>query len=735
MRYSRGLAKEFFGMKPTLGQVLVLSILGFSATLGLLFAFVLRESGATIIESSERIRNEASGEITARVKSFLAKAPNSASAFQEQIRLGLVDPGDPKAVESALFAMLLAVNDISEITFTHGDQLGFDNDGAIELAPAPRWQLSVIRSTDAAGKQQFWSNHVSQEDGGYVARRRMLEENPGPGPRSTAAEVARNAADPTAHLTFLTPASRDFFGQLLWSDLHWSQLDANETGKNRNVEVSVQQAVTNAANHFAGVIRVGLLAEQLDRAVRLRLTPGEEPDPHRIFLSDREGRLITRGVDSDKPEVSGEDIRIDPANLPTEITAALASSALRQVDESKPVISGHFRSGGQEFLTTFRILPDTQDWIVGIVVPRAFYLGKLVATRNRLLAVSLGVILFLIAAGIATLRSVKRAQDQITRESLKMNAFEFSPSPTKSAFRDVSEVLESMEKAKAAMRVMGKYAPVDLVRRLYREKSEPLLGGEPMEISIMFNDIKGFTTLSEELDPNFLAELLGIYLDALSRIIQAETRGTIDKYIGDAIMTIWNAPEPVPDHPCMACLAALRCRDEARALAQKPEWRGLPPFETHFGLHCASALVGHFGARDRMNYTAIGDAVNLASRLEGLNKQYGTSIIGSQSIFARSREAFDFRLLDIVSVKGKSDAITIYELLGPKGSAEECREMVSRYEKAFAAYLARDFKGALDRLQRQNGDPPSALLIERCVAFLESPPPPDWAGVYVSPSK
>jgi adenylate cyclase len=729
------LAKEFFGMKPTLGQVLVLSILGFSATLGLLFAFVLRESGATIIESSERIRNEASGEITARVKSFLAKAPNSASAFQEQIRLGLVDPGDPKAVESALFAMLLAVNDISEITFTHGDQLGFDKDGAIELAPAPRWQLSVIRSTDAAGKQQFWSNHVSQEDGGYVARRRMLEENPGPGPRSTAAEVARNAADPTAHLTFLTPASRDFFGQLLWSDLHWSQLDANETGKNRNVEVSVQQAVTNAANHFAGVIRVGLLAEQLDRAVRLKLTPGEQPDPHRIFLSDREGRLITRGVDSDKPEVSGEDIRIDPANLPTEITAALASSALRQVGESKPVISGHFRSGGQEFLTTFRILPDTQDWIVGIVVPRAFYLGKLVATRNRLLAVSLGVILFLIAAGIATLRSVKRAQDQITRESLKMNAFEFSPSPTKSAFRDVSEVLESMEKAKAAMRVMGKYAPVDLVRRLYREKSEPLLGGEPMEISIMFNDIKGFTTLSEELDPNFLAELLGIYLDALSRIIQAETRGTIDKYIGDAIMTIWNAPEPVPDHPCMACLAALRCRDEARALAQKPEWRGLPPFETHFGLHCASALVGHFGARDRMNYTAIGDAVNLASRLEGLNKQYGTSIVASQSIFARSREAFDFRLLDIVSVKGKSDAITIYELLGPKGSAEECREMVSRYEKAFAAYLARDFKGALDRLQRQNGDPPSALLIERCVAFLESPPPPDWAGVYVSPSK
>jgi adenylate cyclase len=722
-------------MKPTLGQVLALSILGFTATLGLLFAIVLRQSGATMMESSERIRNEASSEITSRVRSFLAKAPSSASAFQEQIRLGLIDPDDPRAVESALFAVLLAVNDISEITFTHGEQLGFDQDGAIKLAPSPRWQLSVIRSADAAGNPQFWSNHVSQENEGYIARRRMLAGNPDGGPGASAAEVSRKVADPTAHLTFLTPASRDFFGQLLWSDLHWSQLDANQTGKHRNVEVSVQQTVTNATDQFAGVIRVGLLAEQLDRAVRLKLTPGEETDPHRIFLADRQGRLITRGVDSDRPEVSGEDLRVDAANLPPEITAALASSPLRQVDDSNPVISGHFRSEGQEFLTTFRILPGTQDWIVGIAVPRAFYLGKLVAIRNRLLAVSLGVILFLIAAGIATLRSVKRAQDQITRESLKMNAFEFSPSPTKSAFRDVTEVLESMEKAKAAMRVMGKYAPVDLVRRLYREKSEPLLGGEPMEISIMFNDIKGFTTLSEELDPNLLAGLLGIYLDAFSGIIQAETRGTIDKYIGDAIMTIWNAPESVPDHPRMACTAALRCRDEALSLARKPEWRGLPPFETRFGLHCANALVGHFGARDRMNYTAIGDAVNLASRLEGLNKQYGTSIIASQTIFARSREVFDFRLLDIVSVKGKSDAITIYELLGPTGSAEDHRETVSCYEKAFASYLARDFRGALDRLQRQNGDPPSALLIERCSAFLESPPPRDWSGVYISPSK
>jgi PAS domain S-box-containing protein len=298
---------------------------------------------------------------------------------------------------------------------------------------------------------------------------------------------------------------------------------------------------------------------------------------------------------------------------------------------------------------------------------------------------------------------------------------------------DITEKKHAAEMV--AMRVMGKYAPVDLVRRLYREKTEPVLGGKLMEISIMFSDVKGFTTLSEQLDPNRLADMLGLYLEALSRIIQQETRGTIDKYIGDAIMTIWNAPEPVPDHPQMACLAALRCRDAARSLAQTPEWREFPAFETRFGLHCAKALVGHFGARDRMNYTAIGDAVNLASRLEGLNKRYGSSIIASDTIVDRAHEAFDFRLLDVVAVKGKSDPITIYELLGTKGALEQCRQVVSAYETAFTAFAAGNFERAIGVLQGNASDPPSAVLIERCKAFLQVPPPADWRGIYISASK
>ncbi len=408
---------------------------------------------------------------------------------------------------------------------------------------------------------------------------------------------------------------------------------------------------------------------------------------------------------------------------------------LGSVDESSPNVSGQFHHAGREFLATFRALPGTQGWIVGIVVPRDFYFGRLAAMRTRMLALALGIVVFLASAAALILRAVRRAQLRIVRESLRMNRFEFSPAPTDSAFRDVSEILESLEKAKTAMRAMGKYVPIDLVRRLYREKSEPVLGGEELEISLMFTDIRDFTQLSEQLEPNRLATALGRYLETMARIIQQETSGTIDKYIGDAIMALWNAPEPVAGHARMACLAALRCRDAGRALARAPEWETLPPFETRFGLHCDTALVGHFGAPDRMNYTAIGDAVNLASRLEGLNKIYGTTIIASESIATAARPHFDFRLLDLVAVKGKSKAVRIYELIGEQGTAAGVPRSVADYERAFAAYLARDFAAALSILEAHDDDPPSVVLRERCRRQLLDPPPPDWNGVYVAKEK
>jgi len=722
-------------MKPTLGQVFAISLLGLTALLALLFYIVYDGSRSTLMESSERFRDNASREIGDRVTSFLAEAPNTVEQFQRELTRGLVDVRQPEAIEPALFSLLLSNRNLGELTLTYGEPVGYDEEGAIRLAETQRGQWTVVRTPAPDGEDQFASRHVFQENGVFVADRRDLLKDQSFSTAPSRRLPETNVPDPTSHPTFTTPAREDFHGRLLWSDLHWSQLDAARPESQRRVEVSVQQVVTDSSGKFAGVLRAGLLTRQLDRAVELKLAPEKITDPHRIFICDPEGRLITRIAPSDRLVESGEDLRIAPAGLPPEVAVALSNPKLRAVSDETPSLSGHFRHNGRDFLTTFRELPETQDWIVGIVVPRAHYLGPLTAMRRRLLITSLGVMAFLVAGGGLILHGVKRGQARIVQESLKMNAFEFSPASTASAFRDVSAVLRSLEKAKTAMRAMGKYVPIDLVRRLYRERSEPVLGGESLEISIMFTDIQNFTSFSEELTPDQLAEALGRYLEVMASIIQKETGGTIDKFIGDAIMTFWNAPEPVAEHSRMACLAALRCRAAGRTLARSSEWRGLPSFETRFGLHRDTALVGHFGAPDRMNYTAMGDSVNLASRLESLNKQYGTTILTSERIYAGARAHFDFRMLDLVAVKGKNEAIKIYELLGEKGEVVERAENIEAYEKAFEFYLTRDFSAAISLLQPHETDAPSAVLIERCRAFQAAPPPPNWQGVYVATAK
>jgi len=715
-------------IKPTLNQVFGLSLLGLVAILALLFTIVFDGSRTTVIESSKNIRDVASREIDDRVTRFLNKAPEIEFQFQRDLAHGLLDARDPSAIEPALTTLLLSDPNVGEVTLTSGRMTGFDDLGYIQLAKEPRDQWSVFRSENTGGGARIWSRHVHQEDGSFVSDRRVLD----PTTNYAGLPVVREPGkfeDPTLHATFFRPASKEFYGELLPSDLHFSQIDANL------VEVSVQQVITDSGGDFLGVLRVGLLARQLDEAMRLELASKGKPDPHRIFLCDKDGRLITRIMPEDRIVDLGEDLRVSSPHLPNEIKTALADPKIHTLTPEAPAFSGQFSSGGEEYLSTFRALKGTQDWVVGIVVPRSYYLGKLARLRDRFLAVSLGIMLLIVAVGGLILRGVKRAQAQISKESLKMNAFDFSPAPTDSAFRDVSDVLGSLEKAKTAMRAMGKYAPIDLVRRLYRDNSEPALGGQPMEISIMFTDIKGFTTFSEQLSANELADALGRYLDTMARIIQQETHGAIDKYIGDAIMAFWNAPEPVPDHARMACLAALRCRDAGRALTHSPEWAGRPLFETRFGLHLDTALVGHFGAHDRMNYTAIGDAVNLGSRLEGLNKQYGTTIIASERIVAAAGDGFEFRLLDLVAVKGKSKAVRIYELQDEKDADSTRRAETVAYEQAFERYLARDFAAAIDILKPHDGDPPSAVLIERCRGYLREPPPEDWIGIFVAKSK
>ena len=216
------------------------------------------------------------------------------------------------------------------------------------------------------------------------------------------------------------------------SDLHYSQIDSDVPEMKRRVEVSVQQVITDAAGEFAGVLRVGLLAKRVDQRVQGAMNTEEASDTQRVFICDEDGRLITRITATDELKDFDGDLRVAPEHLPEEIARALSDRSLRDFESGKASRAGHFNVGGVEYLTTFRALPkgETQDWIVGIVVPRAFYLGPLTAMRERLLAVSLGIIIAVVIAGGLILRGFHRGHRQIVRETLRMNAFEFSPAPT-----------------------------------------------------------------------------------------------------------------------------------------------------------------------------------------------------------------------------------------------------------------------------------------------------------------
>jgi adenylate cyclase len=231
-----------------------------------------------------------------------------------------------------------------------------------------------------------------------------------------------------------------------------------------------------------------------------------------------------------------------------------------------------------------------------------------------------------------------------------------------------------------------------------------------------------------------LARRLGRYFAAMTAAIHS-TGGTIDKYIGDAVMAMWNAPRPRPDHPVLACRAALACVARTRALFASGAWEGLPPLVTRFGLHRGQVMVGHFGAPDRFSFTAIGDDVNLAARLEGLNKLYDTTILVSEAIERDARDQFAFRRVDRVAVKGKSIGVQVYELLGER-DVDPARVAAARtYERALDAYFARDFDGARALLGALGDDGPARVLAERCQALRAAPPPPDWDGTFAAPEK
>jgi len=294
------------------------------------------------------------------------------------------------------------------------------------------------------------------------------------------------------------------------------------------------------------------------------------------------------------------------------------------------------------------------------------------------------------------------------------------------------------EKEKRKVRgAFQQYLSPEVIRRLLQNPE--LVRPRKTEISIMFSDIRGFTTISEQLDAQELAQLLNEYLTDMTRIV-FEREGTLDKYIGDAVMAFWGAPFEEPGHAVKACRAALAMFERLTILQQGWKANHRPYIDIGVGLNTGTASVGNMGSELRYGYTALGDAVNLASRIEGLNKEYGTHILATEFTVAESRDAgFVFRELDLIRVKGKTRPVTIYELLGPSNGAGDHGERVARFARGRASYQQRQWREAIgifqEMIERWPDDGPARIFIERCREYLHNDPGPEWDGVYTMTHK
>ncbi len=300
------------------------------------------------------------------------------------------------------------------------------------------------------------------------------------------------------------------------------------------------------------------------------------------------------------------------------------------------------------------------------------------------------------------------------------------------------------EKEKKRVRsAFGQYLSPEVIRRLL--VNPRLVEPKKTEVTVMFSDIRGFTTISERLDAQELALFLNQYLGEMTEIV-FEHQGTLDKYIGDAVMAFWGAPFEEAGHAQRACDAALEMMARVRELQKQWEAEGKPHLDIGIGLNTGVASIGNMGSKLRYGYTALGDAVNLSSRLEGLNKDYGTHILVSETTYRGAQNAgFAFRELDVIRVKGKLEPVTLYELIGRAGessvygSPQELRARLEAFESARALYRERRWEEGQRAfqaiLERWPDDGPARLYWKRCQEYLFDEPSSNWDGVFTMTHK
>ena len=448
------------------------------------------------------------------------------------------------------------------------------------------------------------------------------------------------------------------------------------------------------------------------------------------FIIDDRGELIA-APDKDADE-------LHPASSESALLP-LARMVLAQasVEDRKEAWRRRLTLKGEAYEVAFTPLP-FPGWSLATVIPEAEFLGPVETTLRRL------IIGLAIAALLAALLSAWFAHSVIAAplarvvgeirhvENFALDLVRRHPS----RIDEISSLSGAIAEMAAGLSAFRKFIPADLVRSLLSHGVEAKPGGSVQELTVMFVDIAGFTGISERMSDRIVPLLSG-YLDLASEIVVGNG-GTIDKFIGDAVMAFWGAPAAQADHASRCCRAALEFRD-ALELSGLADDLG-QPLQIRIGINSGRVLVGNIGSELRLNYTVIGDAVNVASRLEGANKPYGTQILIGAETARLIRDAFVIREIDSITVLGRAEALAVYELIGiVEDMAVEFVGWIARYEQGLANYRNRDFATAAVEfeavLRERPQDRPASLFLERCRRLDQSGVEEEWSSVAAMKAK
>ena len=478
---------------------------------------------------------------------------------------------------------------------------------------------------------------------------------------------------------------------------------------------------------FHGVDFLGCASANITVDVLSRFLDKHRTSPHSItFIADSRSGKIIAFPDKQKG------VRIDEGLLKIATVTDIDDPNVREAHRQHSLIGSEnfvFQSpvNGEDLIAAFAKFPGGfgQPWQVVTLTPIDDFIGTLKAT-NRLMMLVIVILtmvelFFIYFASSRLSRPVENVSQQLQAiESLDFDA----PARPPSKIQEIAQLESAASLLRTSLKSFSSFVPLDVVRQLIKSGIPLKLGVEPRFLTILFSDLENFSSYSETLAPQDLLFQISTYLEQVSGAI-SEEGGTVDKFIGDGVMAFWNAPVQRPDHILRGCAGALRAARRMERVNDGWEAEGRPRIRVRIGLHCDSVLVGNVGSSTRLSYTALGDGVNVAARLEGINKLFGTTICISDSIYDQVRTEILVRPLKRVQVKGRKTEFMIYELLGLSGSDDPELRIRDRDEqlsgmtwKASQLMETGDLPGAARAyshiLERFPGDPVAKLLLKEC---------------------